>query len=150
MRLEWGDGLRAAISTPEKLWTRSADGIIDVYDRQVKPMRETVAWAGRALLDPAPYLDTSDLVVVGNSATMSYATIEVRATPRALPFGTGFGKYVAQASDEVMLSVHAKRGVLLREDARITGQTYALSEFRDIAFDEEMPDKTFDFPDPWE
>jgi hypothetical protein len=57
------------------------------------------------------------------------------------------GHYLEEA-DEFHLQVDAERGVILRLESRVDGETHRVHELTRVVFDEPMPEETFVFQPP--
>ncbi|MGQ0668843.1 MAG: hypothetical protein ACT4PO_04080 [Actinomycetota bacterium] len=109
---------------------------------------------GHALTDPSTILPAVELQVTGRSAFLGRGVLHVLATPSEIDDNDeesgdwrgathGFGN----GADEYDLLVDARRGVLLRSEARIGGEPFRVLEMREVAFDESFPEGTFDPPE---
>jgi len=100
------------------------------------------------MLEPSSLLPALDFAPRGMTEVAGRPGVDVVATARPEDLRRGFGAHFAHGSDEVLLVVDAERGVVLRAEARIGGEPFALFEIVELAFDEELPDDLFRFISP--
>jgi outer membrane lipoprotein-sorting protein len=106
--------------------------------------------SGDALIDPSSILPAMELVLMRRATFIGRPVLEVLATPtppddndeeasdwRYATHDLGGG------ADEYTLMVDAKRGVLLRSEARIRGQPFRIIGMETVAFDQELGDDVF-------
>jgi hypothetical protein len=100
----------------------------------------------RTVLDPAHLLSACTFEILGRTTHAGRDAIRVRSSPSprdpVLPEG-GYPGFWPQE-----LLVDAERGVLLRSTSLFEGEPFSITEFVDVAFDEEMPDDLFVFVPP--
>jgi hypothetical protein len=90
------------------------------------------------LLDPSPMLGTYRFDVSGTTAVLDRAAVEVVATRRIGGHYRDFGPL----ADELALLVDNERGVL-RVAVIVEGEEIAVTEIREIAFDESIQPELF-------
>jgi outer membrane lipoprotein-sorting protein len=107
---------------------------------------EEVQW----LFDPAPLIGLLDYDGFARGQLAGRETISLRAVPRALADGEGWPliRIAGEGADELRLEVDAELGALLRIEARLGGQPYALYETLEVAFGEAFADDVFAFTPP--
>jgi outer membrane lipoprotein-sorting protein len=107
---------------------------------------EEVWW----LVDPAPIIGLLDYDGFARGQHAGRETISVRAVPRALGDGEGWPlmRLSGEGADELLLEVDAEHGALLRIEARLGGQPYAIYEVLEVAFGERFADDVFEFTPP--
>jgi hypothetical protein len=97
------------------------------------------------LLRPFRLPATLDLQVVGRTTFLGREVVTVRGRPRALtepPFPWTF-----PGADEVELRVDVERGVVLWLELRAAGAPFRRTAMTEVAFDEELDDALFAFPE---
>ncbi|CAN5246618.1 hypothetical protein BH20ACT24_BH20ACT24_04360 [soil metagenome] len=106
--------------------------------------------SGEALIAPARILSCANLFVRGRTTVLGRAAFAVRAVPVASDeddegplalHGIGSG-------DDYELIVDAERGILLRSEARLRDRPVRVLEMRDVSFDEDLPEATFELAPP--
>ncbi|MBA3552552.1 MAG: hypothetical protein H0W27_06750 [Actinobacteria bacterium] len=106
--------------------------------------------SGEALIAPARILSCANLFVRGRTTALGRAAFAVRAVPVASDeddegplalHGIGSG-------DDYELIVDAERGILLRSEARLRDRPVRVLEMRDVSFDEDLPEATFELAPP--
>jgi outer membrane lipoprotein-sorting protein len=102
---------------------------------------------GLFLFSPARLLAAVEFEALDETQFAGRRVIRVRARPRdgrhhELHFGH------APGADEYELLVDAERGVLLRVAAYLDGDEFAITEVKEIAFDEELDPQIFTFEPP--
>lgn len=143
-----GDNTVTAVIVGETWWSWSP--FRAVTTNQGDPHSSHGKGPGDALIDPSSVLPAVELVVAGRATFIERPVLEVRATPtpidendeessdwRFATSGLGGG------ADEYALLVDARRGVLLRSEARIGGEPFRIIEMETIAFDEELGQNVF-------
>jgi outer membrane lipoprotein-sorting protein len=107
---------------------------------------EEVWW----LVDPAPIIGLLDYDGFARGQRAGRETIVVRAVPRTLGEGDGWAlvRIAGEGADELRLEIDAELGVLLRIEARLGGQPYAIYEALEVAFGEPFTDDVFAFTAP--
>jgi outer membrane lipoprotein-sorting protein len=107
---------------------------------------EEVWW----LVDPAPIIGLLDYDGFARGQQAGRETISVRAVPRALGDGESWPlvRIAGEGADELRLEVDAQQGALLRIEARLGGQPYAIYEALEVAFGERFADDVFEFTPP--
>lgn len=107
--------------------------------------------SGEALIAPARLLSCTDLFVLGRTTVLGRAAFAVRAVPLTSDeedegslalHGLGSG------ADDYELIVEAERGILLRSEARLRDRPFRVLEMRAVAFDEDLPEETFELDPP--
>jgi outer membrane lipoprotein-sorting protein len=108
---------------------------------------------GHALVDPAPILPAVDIEIAGRSTFLGRGVLQVVATPSPLDENDeewhdwhGATHGLGGGADEYRLLVDEERGVLLRAEARLSGQPFRLLEIEEVAFDEDLPQELFTPP----
>jgi outer membrane lipoprotein-sorting protein len=101
----------------------------------------------RVMLDPADLVASRELEIAGRTQHAGRPAIHVLSRPRIrdqfLPDPGGFG-----GAWEQDLLVDAERGILLRLVNLLDGEPFAIVEFLEIEFDEEIADELFVFVSP--
>jgi hypothetical protein len=107
---------------------------------------EEVWW----LVDPAPIIGLLDYDGFARGHRAGRETIEVRAVPRAVGAGDSWPlvRLAGEGADEMLLSIDAEHGALLRIEMRLGDQPYAIYEVLDVAFGEPFADELFEFTPP--
>ena len=102
------------------------------------------------LVDPAAPIGLLDFGQINPGRRAGRATLHVRAVPRVLAAGdeASLLRLGAIGADDLQLEIDAERGTLLRIEARIEGQPFAISEVEEIGFDEQFAEDTFTFAPP--
>jgi hypothetical protein len=102
------------------------------------------------LVDPAPIIGLLDYDGFARGQHAGRATISVRAVPRAVGDGDSWAlvRLAGEGADELLLQVDAEYGALLRIEARLGGQPYAIYEVLEVAFGEPFDDDVFTFTPP--
>ncbi|HEX2048163.1 MAG TPA: hypothetical protein VHF27_10380 [Acidimicrobiales bacterium] len=86
-----------------------------------------------------------DLEVLGRDVELGRPVVVVRGRPRP---DTGMrGRGLTLGADELRFAVDAERGVLLWLESRYEGVPFRRLTVTDVAFDEELDDHLFAFPD---
>lgn len=102
-----------------------------------------------ALLHPERLLPSVDIEVVGPTSVAGRQGVRLRARRRRAPRRPLFGPLgPVPGADEYDLVVDKERGILLRTEASIDGEPFAISEIVEIAFDESFAPETFQFVPP--
>jgi hypothetical protein len=100
-----------------------------------------------AMLDPARLVPSCDFQVLGRTLHAGRAAIRVKSQPRTrAAFISESGAFMGDWPQELL--VDAERGVLLRLVSLIDDEPFVITEFFDIAFDEELEDDLFVFVPP--
>jgi len=97
------------------------------------------------LVAPGQVVGSGELALAGETAIAGRRGLVVHA--RGRPVSALFPE-PGHLLEEAQLVVDAERGVLLRLEHLLDGESYALEEFTEIAFDEEFPAETFVFEPP--
>jgi hypothetical protein len=105
-------------------------------------------WA--PLLNPSVWIPALDFEVRGEAEAIGRQTLRVLAMGRELYGGDPFlfRTQLAVGADEYQLWVDRERGVVLRAAALLDGEEFWISEFEELAFDEQLPPETFVFEPP--
>jgi len=97
------------------------------------------------LLRPRGLPAVVDLEVVGRTRAIGRDALILRGRP--LPQAPVRGPGIMRGADEVELGVDADRGVLLWFEQRLEGRPYWRVAMTSVAFDEELDDALFSFPE---
>ena len=97
------------------------------------------------LVRPRDLLPPLDHVSVSRATALGRDVLTVTARPR--PDAGRRGPRVFMGADEVELGIDAERGVLLWLEERLDGEAYRRVAMTSVAFDEELDDSLFMFPD---
>lgn len=100
------------------------------------------------MLKPACLLPSLDFTPAGLTEVAGRHAVNSVAVPRPPDPRGGFEAHFAHGADDVRLAVDVERGVILRAEARIDSEPFALFEITEIAFDEDFPDDLFRFASP--
>jgi hypothetical protein len=142
---------RVAVARGERWWRY--DTVRGAISSEVEPdmhggVGDQLAW----ILEPARLLGALEFGEVAAGEQAGRPTLRARAVPRPPLRGGGPDNALfmlgASDADDVVLDVDAARGVLLRVECRIRGEPYLVREVREIAYDEELPDSTFELELP--
>ncbi|MET0684954.1 MAG: hypothetical protein ABW060_06535 [Solirubrobacteraceae bacterium] len=140
-----------AVARGERWWRY--DSVGGAISHEVEPdmdggVGEQLAW----ILEPARLLGALEFGEVAAGEQAGRPTLRARAVPRPPLRGGGPDTALfmlgASDADDVVLDVDAERGVLLRVECRIGGEPYLVREVREIAYDEELADSTFELEFP--
>jgi hypothetical protein len=106
------------------------------------------------VLDPSPLPGLLELSVTGRGRIAGRETIRARAAPRPRPAAASFSSDLHRlggGADEYLLEADAERGVLLRLEARLESEPFAITEATTAEFDPDLSDSTFELaPEPGE
>jgi hypothetical protein len=102
------------------------------------------------LVDPAPIIGLLDYDGFARGQRAGRETISVRAVPRPLGDGESWPlvRIAGEGADELRLDIDAEHGALLRIEARLGAQPYAIYEVVEVAFGEPFGDDVFTFTPP--
>lgn len=136
---------RLTVTDRMKMWTYAP--AFGALEQELEPDGD--GGEADALLHPERLLPSVDVEVIGPASVAGREGIRLHArrrrTPRHLPFGP---PALAPGADEYDLVVDKERGILLRTEAQIDREPFAISEIVEIAFDESFPPETFQFEPP--
>lgn len=130
------DGHRVCSSSPTGGAYRVSDERVDLG---------TGAGPAGVLLRPVGLLAGFDLEVVDRAQVTGRKTFTVRGLPRTVTERRSPGMFAG--ADEVGFGVDTDRGVLLWLEQRLEGVPYRRVAMTIVAFDEELDDALFAFPD---
>ena len=144
------DGERYSVRRGELWW--SYDPVNGARSNEDRPdvgsggTGDDVWW----LADPAPIIGLLDYEGFARGQRAGRETIEVRAVPRASGDGDHWPlvRLTGEGADELLLSVDAAQGALLRIELRLGGRPYAIYEVLEVAFGEPIADDVFAFTPP--
>jgi len=100
------------------------------------------------MLEPSSLLPSFDFTPTGMTEVADRRVVTAVAVPRPPDPRHGHGAHFANGADDVLLAVDIERGVVLRAEARIATEPFALFEMIDLAFDDDLPDDLFHFVSP--
>jgi outer membrane lipoprotein-sorting protein len=131
------NGASVGVKEGELFWHQFRDGEVSSNER--REGGGTMSIEEERLLDPSPMLGTYRFDVSGTTAVLDRAAVEVVATRRIGGHYRDFGPL----ADELALLVDNERGVLLRVAVIVEGEEIAVTEIREIAFDESIQPERF-------
>jgi hypothetical protein len=101
---------------------------------------------GAALIDTRAYVRFLEVREVERATFLGRDVKVVRATPlwdEAFKARIALHALVLGAGDDLVLTIDAERGVILRAESRLEGEPYRVLEVTAIGFDEELAEDTF-------
>lgn len=131
-----GDGQRVCASHPQVPGYRVSEQRDD-HAQSLGP--------GGALVRPFLIPATMGMIVEGRRTVLGREAIVVRGRPR--PESRRGMPWVTMGADEMGFAVDAERGVLLWLEARFDGSPFRRISMSSVAFDEELADELFAFPE---
>ena len=136
---------RLAVTDGTKMWAYMPE--LGAFEQELDPDGD--AGEVDVLLHPERILPSAEIEMVGRTSVAGREGIALRAKRRR---GRERPLFAPQAlvpgADEYELVVDRELGVLLRTEARIEGEPFAISEVVEIAFDERFSPETFRFEPP--
>lgn len=109
--------------------------------------RSSHGWGpGQILIDPSVMLPAVELEVLGRTTFVGRPTIEVLAAPSEIDDNDEEAPYrrsAAGGADEYALMVDGEFGILLRNEARIDGKPFRITEMLSIQFDQRLDEDVF-------
>ena len=101
------------------------------------------------LLEPARVMGLFDIEIIGRGERAGHGVICAVWRPRALIDHDRFALHqMGTGAEEHAIEVDAKRGVLLRLEARFAGEPMAICEALEVTFDAELDPELFRFAAP--
>lgn len=127
------------------LWSRGNDAITNAHAADPEQVQSGgVDQALTILLDPAPLSGTLRMTVTGASDHLGRPGDLIEATPRDTQIDPGLWP----GADSYTLMADGQLGILLRAEARLAGERFALSEFTALELDGSIPEERFAFQPP--
>ena len=140
---------RVWMAAPDRVHVEpEGDGVVPVRRRVASVNGRQVVVAQQNplehFLDPAGLIAVTDLDIKGRGevAGRQVVVVEARLREPESP-GPPARHGLSPGADRYLLCVDAERGVLLRTEAVLGGDPYAVTEVTAISFDEELPDERF-------
>ncbi len=148
-RVEFGGAHQTRITQivdGARTWITMPGGLSRIHER--RPGSPTQLGPATQLIETTAISAALALDVVGRTEILGREAFAVRAHPREQEVRPGPGFHpLLNGGDEVQLAVDVERGVVLRMEAFLGGSAFYRVEFTELAFDEEIPDERFMFPE---